>query len=222
MNIPILEPSGRQREYTSYSDELRSAVIRGWLFSDKTHRQLDEDVLGLDKNVTRGYQSMGILHYLGLKAPFHGIFKNISELEAINHLKNNVQNFGLIITLLTRASEELNLNQLINEETAAFKEASQDTSEARKKRIKSARTKPERLKVFTYTYRRNPDIVVEALLRAGGTCEYCKNKAPFNRASDGSPYLEVHHIVSLADGGEDTLENVLALCPNCHREKHFG
>ena len=36
------------------------------------------------------------------------------------------------------------------------------------------------------------------------------------------PFLEVHHVKSLSDGGEDTLDNVIALCPNCHREKHYG
>ncbi|TOJ58505.1 hypothetical protein CGI36_22670 [Vibrio parahaemolyticus] len=26
----------------------------------------------------------------------------------------------------------------------------------------------------------------------------------------------------LKDGGSDTVENVKALCPNCHREAHYG
>jgi 5-methylcytosine-specific restriction protein A len=26
----------------------------------------------------------------------------------------------------------------------------------------------------------------------------------------------------LSTGGEDTLENAIALCPNCHRRAHFG
>lgn len=68
MNIPKLNPSNRHREYDSYSDDLRSQVIRGWLFSNKTHRQLDEEVLGLDRSISRGFQSMGILHFFGLKA----------------------------------------------------------------------------------------------------------------------------------------------------------
>jgi 5-methylcytosine-specific restriction protein A len=42
------------------------------------------------------------------------------------------------------------------------------------------------------------------------------------RASDGNPYLEVHHWIRLADGGEDTVNNAIAACPNCHRQQHFG
>ncbi|WP_342542729.1 HNH endonuclease signature motif containing protein [Paenisporosarcina sp. FSL H8-0542] len=37
-----------------------------------------------------------------------------------------------------------------------------------------------------------------------------------------NPYLEVHHIKRLADNGEDSVENAIAVCPNCHRELHFG
>ncbi|HHQ4496099.1 TPA: HNH endonuclease, partial [Aeromonas hydrophila] len=62
----------------------------------------------------------------------------------------------------------------------------------------------------------------ERLLIANGKCEHCKKDAPFIRIKDGTPYLEVHHKEKLADGGEDTLENTIALCPNCHRKFHFG
>jgi 5-methylcytosine-specific restriction protein A len=71
-------------------------------------------------------------------------------------------------------------------------------------------------------YERNADVIAEVLLRANGTCERCGNSAPFLRKSDGSPYLEVHHKVRLADGGDDTVENAIAICPNCHRRAHFG
>ncbi|MGE8574311.1 MAG: HNH endonuclease signature motif containing protein [Burkholderia contaminans] len=29
-------------------------------------------------------------------------------------------------------------------------------------------------------------------------------------------------MVQLADGGEDTTENAVAVCPNCHRRAHCG
>ena len=35
-------------------------------------------------------------------------------------------------------------------------------------------------------------------------------------------FLEVHHIKWLSNGGEDSVENALALCPNCHRQAHYG
>ena len=39
---------------------------------------------------------------------------------------------------------------------------------------------------------------------------------------NGARYLEVHHLKRLADGGSDTIENAVAVCPNCHRELHFN
>ena len=72
------------------------------------------------------------------------------------------------------------------------------------------------------SFNRNPDVVAEVLDRANGHCESCRLPAPFARVTDGTPYLEVHHIVFLANGGEDTVSNAEALCPNCHRKKHFG
>lgn len=77
-------------------------------------------------------------------------------------------------------------------------------------------------KVSTMVYTRNPNIVAETLLRAKGVCEKCGENAPFKRKSDNSPYLEVHHKIPLSEGGLDLLTNTLALCPNCHREAHFG
>ena len=71
-------------------------------------------------------------------------------------------------------------------------------------------------------YDRNPHIAAKALLRAAGRCEGCNRPALFKRASDGTDYLEVHHRLRLADGGPDTLANLTALCPNCHRKVHHG
>ncbi|MFB3167451.1 HNH endonuclease signature motif containing protein [Neobacillus sp. 179-C4.2 HS] len=102
-------------------------------------------------------------------------------------------------------------------------EQSKEKSDAeRKHRLESASKKPEVIQVITTNYKRNPDVVVEVLKRAEGICEDCGNPAPFLRASNGSPYLEVHHVLPLAKGGDDTVENAVALCPNCHRKAHFG
>lgn len=92
----------------------------------------------------------------------------------------------------------------------------------RLQRLALAVKKPTLVKVETSVFVRNPDVVSEALLRASGKCEECTADAPFIRAKDKTPYLEVHHRIPLADGGEDSLENAVALCPNCHRRLHYG
>lgn len=96
------------------------------------------------------------------------------------------------------------------------------SASARKDRLRDATPISKRTEVTTTVFDRNPDVVAEVLSRAGGICESCKQPAPFIRRSNGTPYLEVHHIQRLADGGEDTVDNAVALCPNCHREAHYG
>lgn len=68
---------------------------------------------------------------------------------------------------------------------------------------------------------RSRDVVLYALARAAGLCECCNLEAPFVRG-DGRPYLEVHHMNRLTDGGPDLPEAVAAICPNCHRQAHYG
>lgn len=73
-------------------------------------------------------------------------------------------------------------------------------------------------KALTLTYERNPIITRYAKIRSKGICELCGAPAPFLK--DGEPYLEAHHIVPLADGGKDSIDNISAVCPNCHRKLH--
>jgi len=96
------------------------------------------------------------------------------------------------------------------------------SNEERLARLSIADKKPKSIVVQTTNYRRNPDVIVEVLSRANGICENCDKPAPFIRRRDGTPYLEVHHIIQLSKGGNDTINNAVAICPNCHRELHFG
>jgi 5-methylcytosine-specific restriction enzyme A len=68
---------------------------------------------------------------------------------------------------------------------------------------------------------RSSEIKEYVLRRANGICELTAEKAPFAKAN-GQPYLEVHHIKKLSDGGLDHPINCAAITPNAHREIHFG
>lgn len=54
---------------------------------------------------------------------------------------------------------------------------------------------------------------------SNGKCELCGEQAPFNYR-DGTPYLESHFVQWLSEGGSPTIDNVVALCPNCHKKIH--
>ena len=68
---------------------------------------------------------------------------------------------------------------------------------------------------------RDPRVGAWVMYRASGHCELCEREAPFFKRNE-LPYLEVHHIVMLSNGGEDTPKNTAALCPNCHRFLHHA
>lgn len=80
---------------------------------------------------------------------------------------------------------------------------------------------PGRQALVRTSYERDPKVVAWVLVQAGKTCERCKEEAPFDK-DDGSPYLEVHHVRPLGEGGPDTVDNAIACCPNCHRRLHKG
>jgi hypothetical protein len=72
----------------------------------------------------------------------------------------------------------------------------------------------------TQVFERNPQVRKYVLERAQGYCEWCGAKGFVTSA--GSIYLETHHIQPLSENGDDSVSNVIALCPNHHREAHYG
>ena len=70
-------------------------------------------------------------------------------------------------------------------------------------------------------YYRSIAVKQYALARAKGICESCGDPAPF-QTKKGEPYLEVHHLFRVADGGPDKPASVAAICPTCHRRIHNG
>lgn len=78
----------------------------------------------------------------------------------------------------------------------------------------------EKRTVTGEVFARSPEVRRIALERANRKCEYCGVDG-FQTAS-GLIFLETHHIVPLSNGGADTIYNVAAICPNHHREAHYG
>lgn len=82
-------------------------------------------------------------------------------------------------------------------------------------------SKPNFTTSTTTLIQRDSAVKEWVLRQAKGFCECCKQAAPFI-SPDGLPYLEVHHVKKLAENGSDTTTNAVAVCPNCHRELHYG
>jgi len=147
---------------------------------------------------------------------FHGIFKFLNLLREDNETK---------AFCLGRVFDDKIANSAYYTErvlTAEIADACQSDRNSRLERLKIASKLPRKFRSVAIAYDRNPDVIAEVLYRAAGSCEGCHQPAPFKRRTDNTPYLEVHHRVQLANNGEDTVENAVALCPNCHRKRHHG
>ena len=123
--------------------------------------------------------------------------------------------FEIISRLPSEAAEE----EYFEARVAALRKPSQHDRPAPEGNAKPTRSNRARSQK---SYERDPEVHAWILDHAQGVCGLCGSKAPFISRSTGFPYLEVHHVLPLADDGPDTIDNTVALCPNCHRKCHFS
>ena len=110
-------------------------------------------------------------------------------------------------------------NLILKKQEIKEKQARKLSLEELEKRARYSQKQASLRQVSTTSFERNPYVAELAKRRAEGTCQLCENSAPFEDKK-GKPFLETHHIEWLSKGGEDTIENTVALCPNCHRKMH--
>ena len=81
-----------------------------------------------------------------------------------------------------------------------------------------------------HTYIRSADVSARALARAGGICALSAPNEPhrsFIWKKTGANYVEAHHLIPFSKQAGypyslDVEENIVALCPNCHRLLHHA
>ena len=78
---------------------------------------------------------------------------------------------------------------------------------------------------------KDPRLGRAALQRSGYRCQCGREHESFVSAATGERYLEAHHLIPLRLQAQvwreqgvnlDCLENLVALCPTCHRAVHYG
>lgn len=143
--------------------------------------------------------------------------------KAIEPDRNNTKRIVYKFPLKLKTSEYCPNNEtLIQNEKKLEKSISRKTiQEIKELAIEKSKLNEKKnlvRKVSTYNYERS--LVIREYVKelAKGICQLCDNKAPFK--VKGKPFLHVHHIEYLSKGGEDTIENAIAVCPNCHAKIH--
>ena len=211
--IDTFDPNGTFK-YTGEGQEGDMTMTKGNL-AIHDHQENNKEIL-LFESTSRGFvRFLGCCHYV-----FHHIEERpdrngelrdaiVFHLDMLN--KHNIDTDHTLTSkiveapkavYITKPSKGKSLQQL--REIAL---SSTPTQASTQEKIQSIQNRSTAIKLY-------------AKKRANGICEGCNELAPFKTKS--GPYLEVHHLTRLADGGPDRPENVIALCPTCHRRAHYS
>lgn len=102
--FPEVVADSRDREFRHYSRTQREEIVMRYLFEGLSSRKLDETVLGLDGNKSKGYQSWGVLRHYGFGEDFKGIFHGKSVKEAMDTIPSDEQ-YDVLYDILSDHSE---------------------------------------------------------------------------------------------------------------------
>lgn len=218
MVIPKLQPKARNREYNSYSEKQRDEIIYGWLFWENvTHRDLDEKVLGLTREFSKGYQAMNILHHIGLVKDHKAIFRGITIEEAKElMIKQDEIHFSRVIEALRRFNNWDLLEEVKQDVESENAENNSQNSESR----------PEGKVKYMYgkKYERDPRNRAASITFHGTKCKICDFDFEKVYGRRGKGYIEIHHVNPLSNIGEEVIidpkKDLIPVCANCHRMIH--
>jgi 5-methylcytosine-specific restriction enzyme A len=174
-----------------------NSAIRDHLINSKT-------LLIFETTNTPNVKFIGEMIYTG---------HHISDAPDINGDIRKAIVFELVLTMTLNDNDGVNnkLNSELPSDLEGLRTAAlADSAESRTRTTRLANTR-----------RRSEAVKRYARARANGFCEGCNLEAPFVTRG-GDPYLEVHHVHRLSDGGPDRPDAVIAICPNCHRRVHHG
>lgn len=130
-------------------------------------------------------------------------------------LKLIKQNQAVIAVISGEVSVEAAINQQVTERSSERQSAVDDLDD-----VPEGALVPEQLRMECLAYKRNRMVRDYVVHRAKGRCEYCGEQGFL--MANGNRYIEAHHILGLGANGPDTVANVIGLCPEHHREAHFG
>ena len=85
----------------------------------------------------------------------------------------------------------------------------------------------KKTKVLSEHYMRDPQAAAYAKQQAGYKCEFNPEHKTFTSGISNLQYVEAHHLIPMRYQNQfeqslDIPENIVALCPNCHRAIHHG
>ncbi|MCK9338244.1 MAG: HNH endonuclease [Arcobacteraceae bacterium] len=91
-----------------------------------------------------------------------------------------------------------------------------------RQKVQTLNTIPTQVQREINIYLRNNALRALVKARANYSCEMPDCDYIAFEKENGEKYIEVHHLIPLSEGGEDSISNTVALCPTCHRKIHYS
>ena len=169
------------------------------------------------RNFEKSFASIGFNYELAYKCSWKNYIGFIKIVREIQEIMQDIIH-DVDVRLIDAHSFLWIINEKEFREWKPDKNISAEIEQETEKYINAKTTKKEIRSVSYFV--RSAAVMKDTKARANGICQLCEKPAPF-RDNNGNPYLETHHIVWLSRGGEDSMNNTVALCPNCHAKMHI-
>ncbi|MBT5529553.1 MAG: hypothetical protein HOK35_10370 [Cytophagia bacterium] len=146
--------------------------------------------------------------------------QNYFKTDALNHFVVAVyQGQDLISDYIQIESFDNEVEQHDIENSGAAELEEKSKEELLKKIIECENDNSEKVTVNGKTYKRHNYLMVQIKKYRDYKCQFCSTTIP---KANGGYYIEACHIKPKAQGGNDRIDNILVLCPNCHKLFDYG
>jgi 5-methylcytosine-specific restriction endonuclease McrA len=148
------------------------------------------------------------------------ILDNYYKADALNHFLIAVYKGQELITdYLQIETFEDGLEQNEIEHAVETNTESFDKEDLYNKIIDCEIDKSEKITIKGKTYKRHNYLMVQIKKYRDYKCQFCSTQI---HKANGGYYIEACHIKAKAEGGKDSIDNILILCPNCHKLFDYG
>ncbi|REK03801.1 MAG: hypothetical protein DWQ39_09105 [Bacteroidetes bacterium] len=129
--------------------------------------------------------------------------------------------FTVLDNNLTEENAELMLskNESEQNELEKYLKKTKTRKQLIEELIKSKSKEDETITINKIQYKRDNYTIALIKQIRGHKCQICSKEII---TKEGTKYIEAAHIVAKSDKGKETPDNILLLCPNCHKEFDLG
>lgn len=139
--------------------------------------------------------------------------KNFYKVDALNHFIIAVDSGYEFVSEFQNLSKKLS-DEMESEQLLTEIDKENDKSLLLEKIIQNSKSTVEFVNIKGIRYKRYNYVMSLIKQYRGFECQFCGINIP---KKDGGFYIETCHIKSKSTKGDDILENILTLCPNCHK-----